>query len=93
MGGIRRAPQAECQPATRGHLLRFSGLLYQELSISAGTTEVSIGYQQVYLPAARAEPGSLTRHDDHHDIRIVPVGGTQAVIKALSGNTHVRPAG
>jgi len=47
----------------------------------------------VYLPAARAEPGSLTRHDDHHDIRIVPVGGTQAVIKALSGNTHVRPAG
>ena len=59
----------------------FSALLYQELSISAGTTEVSIGYQQVYLPAARAEPSSLTRHDDHHDIRIVPVGGTQAVIR------------
>lgn len=59
----------------------FSALLYQELSISAGTAEVSIGYQQVYLPAARAEPSSLTRHDDHHDIRIVPVGGTQAVIR------------
>jgi hypothetical protein len=33
----------------------FSGLLYQELSISADTTEVSLGYRQVYLPAARAD--------------------------------------
>jgi hypothetical protein len=59
----------------------FSGLLYQELSISPGSAEVSIGYRQVYLPAARAEPGSLTRHDDHHDIRIVPAGGAQAIIR------------
>lgn len=59
----------------------FSGLLYQELSISPDTTEVSIGYRQVYLPAARAEPGSLTHHDDHHDIRIVPAGGAQAIIR------------
>ena len=59
----------------------FSGLLYQELRMSVGAIEVRLGYQQVYLPAARAEPGSLTRHDDHHDIRIVPVGGTQAVIR------------
>lgn len=59
----------------------FSGLLYQELRMSVGAIEVRLGYQQVYLPAASAEPGSLTRHDDHHDIRIVPVGGTQAVIR------------
>ena len=59
----------------------FSGLLHQELRMSVGTTDISLGYQQVYLPAARAEPGSLSRHDDHHDIRIVPVGGAQAVIR------------
>jgi hypothetical protein len=59
----------------------FSGLLYQELHMSVGATEVGLGYQQVYLPAARAEPGSMTRHGDHHDIRIVPAGGAQAVIR------------
>jgi len=59
----------------------FSGLLYQELSISVGATVVSIGYQRVHLPAARAEEGSLTRHDDHHDIRIVPAGGVPAIIR------------
>jgi hypothetical protein len=31
----------------------FSGLLYQELSTSAGTTEVTLGYRQVYQPPAR----------------------------------------
>jgi hypothetical protein len=59
----------------------FSGLLYQELSISPGTTEVSVGYREVYLPAARAEPGSLAHHGDHHDIRIIPAGDAQAVIR------------
>ena len=59
----------------------FSGLLYQELSISTGTTEASIGHQQVYLPAARAVPDSLERHGDHNDIRIAPAGGVQAVIR------------
>jgi hypothetical protein len=63
----------------------FSGLLYQELSISVGTTEISLGYRQVYLPAARSDPGSLIRHGDHHDIRIVPAGGVQAVIRYSAG--------
>ena len=63
----------------------FSGLLYQELSLSVGTTMISLGYEQVHLPAACVEPDSLTRHDDYHDIRIIPVGGTQAVIRYSPG--------
>jgi hypothetical protein len=43
----------------------FSTLLYQQLTITLNGIQASVGYQQVYLPAARVEPGSLTRHGDH----------------------------
>jgi hypothetical protein len=59
----------------------FSTLLYQQLIITLNGIHASVGYQQVYLPAARVEPGSLTRHGDHQDIRIVPGGGAGAVIR------------
>jgi hypothetical protein len=59
----------------------LSTLLYQQLTITLNGIQASIGYQQVYLPAARVEPGSLTRHGDHQDIRIVPGRGAGAVIR------------
>lgn len=65
--------------ATPGDI--FSALVYRELKLAVGQAQASLGYEQLYLPAARVDPGSVTRHDDHDDIRIVPVGGTPAVIR------------
>lgn len=59
----------------------FSALLYQELKVFVGDTEAVIGYEQIHMPAARAKQGSTIRHGDHDDIRIVPAGGTPAVIR------------
>jgi len=59
----------------------FSALIYRELKVAIGDTQASLGYEQVHLPAARAETDSLSRHDDHDDIRIVPAGATRAVIR------------
>lgn len=69
----------------------FSTLLYQQLTITLNGIQASAGYQQVYLPAARVEPGSLTPHGDHQDIRIVPGGGAGAVIR-YAQNLPPRPA-
>jgi hypothetical protein len=46
-----------------------------------GEAEASLGYEQIHLPAARVDPGSATRHDDHDDVRIVPVGESPAVVR------------
>jgi len=59
----------------------FQALVYRELKLVVGEAEASLGYEQVHLPAARVDPGSVTRHDDHDDIRIVPVGESPAVIR------------
>lgn len=59
----------------------FSALLYRELKITVGGVEASLGYEQVHLPAARAERGSLTHHGDHDDIQIVPAGDIPAVVR------------
>jgi len=69
----------------------FSTLLYQQLTITLNGIQASVGYQQVHLPAARMEPGSLTLHGDHQDIRIVPGGGAGAVIR-YAQNLPPRPA-
>ena len=58
----------------------FQALVYRELRLSIGEAQASLGYEQIHLPAARVDPGSVTRHGDHDDIRIVPVGETPAVI-------------
>lgn len=59
----------------------FSMLMYQELGISIDGQQASLGYQQIHLPAARVDRGSVTGHDDHQDIRIVAAGGAAAVIR------------
>jgi hypothetical protein len=59
----------------------FSALVYRELKLTVGEAKASLGDKQVHLSAARVDPGSVTRHDDHDDIRIVPVGETSAVIR------------
>jgi hypothetical protein len=64
--------------ATPGDI--FQALVYRELRLSVGEAQASLGYEQIHLPAARVDPGSVTRHGDHDDIRIVPVGETPAVI-------------
>ena len=64
--------------ATPGDI--FQALVYRELKLAVGEAQASLGYEQIHLPAARVDPGSVTRHDDHDDIRIVPVGETPAVI-------------
>jgi hypothetical protein len=56
-------------------------LLIEELSISVNGVRVDLGYQQVHLPAVRVDLTSLTNHHDHQDVRIVPVGGTPAIIR------------
>ena len=56
-------------------------LMYQELGISIDGQQASLGYQQIHLPAARVDRGSVTGHDDHQDIRIVAAGGAAAVIR------------
>jgi hypothetical protein len=48
-------------------------LLFEELSISVNGVRVDLGYQQVHLPAVRIDLTSLANHDDHQDVRIVPV--------------------
>ena len=65
--------------ATPGDI--FQALVYRELRLAVGETQASLGYEQIHLPAARVDPGSVTRHGDHDDIRIVPVGETPAVIR------------
>ena len=65
--------------ATPGDI--FQALVYRELKLVVGEAQASLGYEQIHLPAARVDPGSVTRHDDHDDIRIVPVGETPAVIR------------
>jgi hypothetical protein len=59
----------------------MSVLLYYELKVSIDGVDVGLGYEQVYLPSARMDIESLTGHDDHQDIRIIPVGGTAALIR------------
>jgi hypothetical protein len=59
----------------------FQALLHRELKLVVGEAEASLGYEHIYLPAARVDPGSVTRHDDHDDVRIVPVGESPAVVK------------
>jgi hypothetical protein len=56
-------------------------LLFEKLNISVNGARVDLGYQQVHLPAVRIDLNSLTNHDDHQDVRIVPVGGTPAIIR------------
>ena len=65
--------------ATPGDI--FQALVYRELKLVVGGAEASLGYEQIHLPAARVDPGSVTRHDDHDDIKIVPVGESPAVIR------------
>ena len=59
----------------------FSVLMYQELSIEIDGQQASLGYQQVYLPAARVDRDSSPGHDGHQGIRIVPGGGARAIIR------------
>ncbi len=59
----------------------FQALLYREMKLVVGEAEASLGYEQIHLPAARVDPGSATRHDDHDDVRIVPVGESPAVVR------------
>ena len=59
----------------------FQALLYREMKLVVGGAEASLGYEQVHLPAARVDPASVTRHDDHDDVRIVPVGESPAVVR------------
>jgi len=56
-------------------------LLFERLNIGVNGARVDLGYQQVHLPAVRIDLNSLTNHDDHQDVRIVPVGGTPAIIR------------
>ena len=65
--------------ATPGDI--FQALVYRELTLAVGGVQASLGHEQIHLPAARVDPGSVTRHGDHDDIRIVPVGETPAVIR------------
>ena len=65
--------------ATPGDI--FQALVYREMKLVVGEAEASLGYEQIHLPAARVDPGSVTRHDDHDDIRIVPVGESPAVVR------------
>lgn len=64
--------------ATPGDI--FQALVYRELTIAVGEVQASLGHEQIHLPAARVDPGSVTRNGDHDDIRIVPVGETPAVV-------------
>ncbi len=69
----------EVGTATPGDI--FQAMVYRELRLAVGEAQASLGYEQIHLPAARVDPGSVTRHGDHDDIRIVPVGETPAVIR------------
>jgi hypothetical protein len=74
---MRRWPGASPPPGGP-----FSMLMYQELSISIGGRQASLGYQQVYMPAARiAARDTMTGHHDHQRVRIVPAGGAHAVVR------------
>jgi hypothetical protein len=58
----------------------FQALVCQELKVVGGA-EASLGYEQIHLSAARVAPESVTRHDDHDDVRIAPVGESPAVVR------------
>lgn len=55
--------------------------VYRELTLAVGEAQASLGYEQIHLPAARVDPASATRDDDHNNVRIVPVGETPVVIR------------
>jgi len=56
-------------------------LLFEKLSISVNGVRIDLGFQQVHLPAVRIDLDSLTDHDDHQDVHIIPVGDTPAIIR------------
>ena len=69
VGRVRRPSQAGRQSAVAGHLLRAV--------VPGNKHQCRRRRGQCRLPAGtsacpRAEEGSLTRHDNHHDMRIVP---------------------
>jgi hypothetical protein len=72
---------AHVRPGTLTSDLPMTMLLYHELNISIGSIDVNLGYLQVHLPAARMDISSTTEHENHRDMRIVPVGGTEAVAR------------
>lgn len=54
--------------------------MYRGMKLAVGGAEASLGYEQVNLSATRVDPGSVTRHVDHDDVGIVPVGESPAVV-------------
>jgi hypothetical protein len=61
--------------------LPMTMLLYSELKLSVGAVEISLGYEQAHLPAARMDIDSVIEHEGHQDVRIVPVGDIEAVVR------------
>lgn len=59
----------------------FTALFFESLSVTLDGQSIPLGYQQVHLPAARADLESLSKHDDHKDVNLVPAGDAPAVIR------------
>jgi hypothetical protein len=51
------------------------------LTVLLGDREIELGYSQVHLPAARFDTSSLISHDDHQDVRMLPLSDAPAVIR------------
>lgn len=81
LGPIHLHPGVDVDPDER-----FAVCLHEALTVELpDQTLVVPGFRQTYIPAARPDPQTRCKHDDHYDVRLRPAGSDLAEISYAAG--------
>lgn len=71
---------------------RFAARWQTPLQVELPGGEIHVGIRNIDMPAARVDPESVTVHNDHKDIQLIPAGNAAAVVTYLAADdAAVRP--